>query len=80
MSIWSFLPDDPYRPTKRRKYKPKKEREEWRAPEHIKMAQDMKRDFPRNDLGIRIGDEKNLVLDPRPNILRPQPKTVMGWL
>lgn len=83
MSFWSFTPDDPYRPTKRKPYKPKGKvnpATAWIAPEHLKMALDMKRDYPRNDWGEKIGEVKFLKIDPRPAILRPQPQTVIGWL
>lgn len=43
----------------------------WRAPEHGHLTKDMKRDYPRDDLGYRLpGRERVLVMDPRPTILQ----------
>ncbi len=79
MKIWSFFPDET--PDVRSYYKPyvpKRERlnDSWLAPEHARLATDMKRDWPRDDWGrpIRDGRGKLLVLDPRPTIMvSPRP-------
>lgn len=70
---WSFfpgkseLPVDPYRP-RRRPINPK---DSWRAPEHSKLTVDMRREYPRDELGRIIpGRPKELVADLRPEIIR----------
>jgi hypothetical protein len=84
MSRWSFEPFDPYQPTKRKPYKPKGKinpKTAWLAPEHVRLAQDMKRDFPRDDLGRPVeGTERRLVIDPRPAVMIPPRPTIMGYL
>ena len=71
--VWRFHPNDPtnsYQPRRRRKFIPK-EGWDWRAPEHIGMTKDMKRDYPRNDRGepIRGFKPEFLVINLQPNIL-----------
>jgi hypothetical protein len=81
--VWTFEPDDlPPEPVKEFEPKPKKPKAtSWTAPEHIRMAQDMKRDFPRNEMGERIeGKDRELKLDPRPTIMLPPRRTRIGWL
>jgi hypothetical protein len=42
----------------------------WFAPEHGRVAMGMRRDYPRDDWGFPIrGSEKELVVDPRPQIM-----------
>lgn len=84
--VWSFDPNPPepeikplrevYEPVKRKKGEPS-----WLAPEHVRLAQDMRRDYPRDELGRRIeGKPRELVLDPRPTIMKPPRPTRLGWL
>ncbi len=72
---WTFEPEEAsvyeykaYKPRKRDK-KPN-----WVAPEHSGMVKDMKRDFPRDDLGRPLPNSKKdqLVLDNRPTIMVPE--------
>jgi hypothetical protein len=81
--VWSFEPDhqeprsnrDAYQPRERKKKEPY-----WVAPEHIRLAQDMKRDYPRNEKGERLPGPKELKLDKRPTIMVPPRPTRQGWL
>jgi hypothetical protein len=84
--VWSFTPEPPqreitpvrafYEPVKRKKGEPS-----WLAPEHVRLAQDMRRDYPRDELGRRIdGKPRELVLDNRPTVMRPERPTRLGWL
>lgn len=84
---YSFTPEDRYEQYHARRKKKtyvRRERENlsWRAPEHSKLTSDMERDFPRDDLGIplRGARREQLVMDPRPTIMKPPRPTVMGWL
>jgi hypothetical protein len=77
--IYSFYPDDPRAKRRARKaYRPKDESDNtnWRAPEHMKLTKDMKRDFPRDDFGLPLRGSKRemLVMDPRPQIMKPENK------
>ncbi len=83
---FSFGPEDRYEEYhKRRKtrlfQKKDKETRSWKAPEHQKLTSDMVRDFPRDDLGVPLTGSKRdqLVMDPRPDILKPQRKTYPGF-
>ena len=52
-------------------FKLRKERESWRAPEHIKLTKDMKRKYLRDDLGYVLpSKKKELAIDVRPTQLR----------
>ncbi len=84
---YSFHPEDSYeqyhaRRKKRTYVKRDRSGISWRAPEHSKLTSDMERDFPRDDFGIPLrGSKKDqLVLDPRPVIMKPPRPTVPGWL
>lgn len=84
---FSFTPEDKYEQyharRKKRIYKKRsKESFNWKAPEHVKLTPDMQRDFPRDDFGVPLRDSKRdqLVLDPRPQLLKPERKTYPGWL
>jgi hypothetical protein len=82
--VWTFEPDETPEPVSvREAYVPikKGKKPHWVAPEHLKMSSDMGRDYPRNEKGERIeGRERELKLDPRPTIMKPERKTRIGWL
>jgi hypothetical protein len=83
--VWIFEPEPPQPETKplREFYEPVKRKREpsWLAPEHVRLAQDMRRDYPRDELGRRVpGKGRELVLDPRPTIMLPPKPTRLGWL
>lgn len=79
--LWRFEPEETYRETKRKAYVPRKERREsWVAPEHARVAQSMRKDYPRNERGEVIPNtKKELVIDVRPSIMVPPRKTKTGW-
>lgn len=83
MKLWTFHPDEPYVAPARKAYRPRKKGEpatNWCAPEHVRLAQDMKRDYPRDHNGVRIeGKPRELVIDPRPRIMVPERQTRMGY-
>lgn len=72
--IWSYSPTDAFKSD----YQPhtprikKKRPSSWVAPEHARLAADMKRDFVRNERGQAISTDKRVVLDRRPAILVPE--------
>lgn len=71
---WSFSPVAPeVREEPRTPLPLKKGKEElWWAPEHERIAKDMRQDYPRDDWGNRIrGEKRRLVVDTRPSILVP---------
>lgn len=85
--VWTFEPETtPDRPAYRTmpegyEPRPKRYKDVWTAPEHRRLSQDMKKDYPRNDKGERVeGKKKELVIDPRPTILVPPRPTRIGWL
>lgn len=83
MFRWSFGPESPEIRSVREAYVPVKKPKHchWSAPEHIRLAQDMKRDYPRNDMGEKIdGRPRELVIDPRPTCMIPPRRTRLGWL
>ncbi len=75
---WTFEPDEiPETPSVREAYLPRRRnpnpKNNWKAPEHSKMTSDMKRDYPRDELGrIIAGRDKELVMDPRPTIMKQE--------
>jgi hypothetical protein len=81
--IWSFSPDLIEKPSVREAYAPRKRQkhQSWICPEHVRLAQDMRRDYPRDDFGRRIdGKPRELKIDARPTIMKPERKTRLGWL
>jgi hypothetical protein len=45
---------------------------DWCAPEHVRDARVMERDYPRDDLGKRIpATKKDIIVDARPPIMIP---------
>lgn len=72
--IWTFYPETQ---RKKRAHDPivssrRRASNDWRAPEHVRMASDMERDFPRDDFGRVVrGASKELIVDKRPRILIP---------
>jgi hypothetical protein len=84
--MYSFTPEDRYAEyharRKKRAYKKRiKNNVSWKAPEHAKLTTDMGRDFPRDDLGVPLKGSKRdvLVLDPRPQVLKPERPTYAGF-
>lgn len=68
---FTAYPDDPYRQYKRRRNR--KRPESWHAPEHQKFARHMERDYRRDVNGRKMVElGKELVLDPRPEIMQPK--------
>ncbi len=68
--IYSAFPDDTYRPFKKKK---RKQEERWNAPEHGKFARHMERAYPVDVNGRKMVElGKELVLDPRPEIMQPK--------
>lgn len=68
---FSATPDDNYRPFKRRSRKQREDR--FVAPEHAKHASYMERGYRFDHTGrkmVELGTE--LILDPRPTIMRPE--------
>lgn len=67
---WSFNPEDSYKPYKRKR----RQREEYfTAPEHARAARHMERAYPVSDDGRKMVElGRQLVLDPRPEILQPK--------
>ncbi len=71
---FTFYPDST---PQRRSKRPRQTPDSWVAPEHAKIAMSMERDFPRDDLGRKIdGRQRELVVDPRPNIMKPEKPTI----
>jgi len=71
--VWRFEPDS-HMEDSREDYVPVKKTREpaWRAPEHLKMTSDMRKDYVRDEKGRQISTDKRLVLDARPRILIPE--------
>lgn len=68
-----------YDPTVRKAKR--REKDNWTAPEHARLAQDMVRDYPRDDYGRRIpGKSRELILDKRPSVMVPPRQTYPGSL
>jgi len=71
--IWRFSPDSPMEDSREAYVPVKKTRESsFRAPEHLKLTSDMRKDFVRNERGEAISKDRRLVLDPRPACLVPE--------
>jgi len=71
--LWSFSPEQPYQDSREAYIPVKKTREpSWRAPEHLKLTSDMRKDYIRDERGNQISKDKRLVLDARPRILIPE--------
>jgi hypothetical protein len=71
---WSYEPnelsDGEYIPRQRKKRQPS-----WKAPEHVRITSDMVRAHPLDKWGKpRLHLEKELVVDPRPQIMLPERK------
>lgn len=69
MILFSYDPAE--RKAKRR------EKDNWCAPEHQRLAQDMVRDYPRDHNNRRIpGKSRELLVDNRPAIMVPPRKPI----
>jgi hypothetical protein len=70
----------PLYPENARPYKPKDKKNSWVAPEHARDASAMTRDYPRDDYGAPIKDNRGreIKIDKRPTIMVPPRKTYIG--
>lgn len=83
--IFTFFPDQPKERMGRKPYVKSKNpnpSNDWRAPEHVRMTVDVKRDFPRDDWGypIRGSRRDQIAIDPRPAIMIPTRSTYLNPL
>ena len=72
-------PRETYRPRRKRFKKGTPEKFAWVAPEHVREAASMERDFPRDDWGVPLPNSRpELVVDKRPRLLVPPRPTYLG--